>query len=301
MAVLCGPTAAGKSALALALAERHGLAIISADSRQVYRGFDVGTAKSSPEERSRLTHYGLDVADPVERYSAARWVEGARQWIADAEATGRTPLVVGGTGFYLRALAEPLFVEPPLDPVRRADLATELAALPLPALRERVRALDPSRAHLGRAQLLRAIEVSTLTGRPISEWHRERGGGEGHTLRYLIVDPGREELRARIAERADAMFRAGWADEVRALMELVPADAPAWNATGYDVVRELVSGRLAPDVARERVVVATRQYAKRQRTWFRHQLAGADVTLLDPRAADADALVERWWTEILER
>jgi tRNA dimethylallyltransferase len=127
--VVCGPTAAGKSALALRLAERHGLAIVSADSRQVYRGFDVGTAKPSADERSRVPHFGIDVADPHERYSAARWAESFDAWVAEARAVGRAPLAVGGTGLYLRALAAPLFEEPPLDPTRRAGLEPVLGDL----------------------------------------------------------------------------------------------------------------------------------------------------------------------------
>src|SRR5687768_8492956 len=157
--VICGPTAAGKSAVALALAERFGGTIISADSRQVYRGFDVGTAKPGEVERARVPHRGIDVADPEERYSAARWATSAQQWIDEATAGGRTPLFVGGTGLYIRALATGLFEEPPLDPARRAALGSVLAAMPTEAIREWCAAVDPSIAHLGRAQLLRAVEI----------------------------------------------------------------------------------------------------------------------------------------------
>ena len=292
--VVCGPTAAGKSALALALAERHGLAVVSADSRQIYRGFDIGTAKPTPEERRRVPHFGIDVAEPHERYSAAAWADAADGWIAASRSAGRSPLVVGGTGFYLRALFAPLFREPPLDPARRAELERELATLDLPALRRWCERLDPARAHLGRTQLLRAVEVALLTGRPLSEWHRTAARAPRHRARYLVVDPG-AVLGERIAARLDAMLAGGWIEEVRALAEHVPDAAPAWNATGYGAVRDVVGGRATLAAARERILVETRQYAKRQRTWLRHQLGEAQVTHLNPDDPAAASLVERWW------
>jgi tRNA dimethylallyltransferase len=293
--IVVGPTAAGKSALALALAERTGAAIVSADSRQVYRGFDVGTAKPTAAERARVPHYGLDVADPAERWSAARFAEAAETWLADAAAAGRPPLVVGGTGFWLRALVAPLFEEPPLDPERRRALEHALAPLPTAELARWVRALDPPRAHLGRTQLLRAVEVALLTGRPISAWHAAAPTRPPRPARYLLVDPGRAALAERIATRTAAMLEAGWGEEVRVLQAMVPPDAPAWNATGYDEVRRWVAGDASRSETETAIVIATRQYAKRQRTWFRHQLAGADVTPLDPAAPDALARAVAWW------
>jgi tRNA dimethylallyltransferase len=158
-----------------------------------------------------------------------------------------------------------------------------------------VERLDPPRAPLGRAQHLRALEVALLTGRRLSDLHAEGARPARHRLRYLVVDPGREALRAWIAARTDAMLAAGWLDEVRALTERVPDDAPAWQGTGYDALRRHVRGELTLPEARELVVIETRQYAKRQRTWFRHQLAGADVSWLDPRADDAVELAAAWW------
>ncbi len=292
--VVCGPTAAGKSALALWLAERHGGAIVSADSRQVYRGFDIGTAKPDAGERHRVPHFGIDVLSPAERYSAAAWAADAERWIADARAAGRTPFIVGGTGFYLRALFGPLFDEPELDSARRAALADCLAPMPLDDLRRWCAALDPARAGLGRAQLLRAIEIALLTGRPLSALHRERERPPRWSARYLLVDPG-PALAGRIAERVDAMFAAGWVDEARRLTHQVPADAPAWNATGYAAARAVAEGRETPERARELVVIETRQYAKRQRTWFRHQLSGERVTHLDPAGVDWQDAADRWW------
>jgi tRNA dimethylallyltransferase len=292
--VICGPTAAGKSALALRLAERVGAAILSADSRQLYRGFDIGTAKPTPAERARVAHFGIDVAAPTERWSAARWADDCEGWLAACASEGRPPLVVGGTGFYLRALAEPLFAEPPLDPERRRALERALAPVAGDELRRWAAALDPARAHLQRTQLLRAVEVALLTGERLSSWHARTARPPRHQLRYLLVDPG-PVLASRIERRVDAMLAAGWRDEAAALLRTVPEDAPAWKASGYDVLRRQARGDLSPAAARERIVIETRQYAKRQRTWFRNQLSTATVVPVDPDAPDADARALAWW------
>jgi tRNA dimethylallyltransferase len=292
--VVCGPTAAGKTRLALWLAERTDVTIVSADSRQLYRGFDIGTAKPTAAERRAVPHRGVDVLDPTRRASAAWWADRADAWIRDAIALGRTPLVVGGTGLYLRALFGELFDEPPLDEDRRVALQRELASYPTETLRRWVHALDPARAALGRTQLLRAIELALLTGRRVSELHRERRRPPRWRARYLVVDPG-PELAMRIETRVEAMMADGWRDEVRHLVADVPPDAPAWNAAGYRTIRQLENGELAEHAALQRVVVETRQYAKRQRTWFRHQLAGRDVTRLDPRDPDWDTRALSWW------
>ncbi|MBM3907537.1 MAG: tRNA (adenosine(37)-N6)-dimethylallyltransferase MiaA [Gemmatimonadetes bacterium] len=292
--IVCGPTGAGKSALALALAEAHGLTILSADSRQVYRGFDIGTAKPTAAERARVPHEGLDLAEPTRRFSAAAWAEHADAVLRRLGAS--RVLIVGGTGLYLRALIQPLFAEPALDPARRAALAAELEAHDTATLRRWVTQVDAPRARLGRTQLMRALEVALLTGRRISDLHREAARGSSWRARWLVVDPG-DALHGQIEGRITAMLDAGWLDEVRALNARVRADAPAWNACGYGALRALLDGAGSLDTARHAILVATRQYAKRQRTWFRHQLAGEAVTRLDPRAGDAAASAERWWRE----
>ena len=291
--VICGPTAAGKSSVAMELARHEPLSIVSADSRQLYRGFDVGTAKPTAEDRRRVPHFGIDVLEPTARASAARWADQADAWLREAHASGRTPVVVGGTGLYLRALFGTLFDEPPLDADRRAALQIVLETLDTEELRRWVRALDPPRSSLGRTQLLRAAEIALLTGRRVSELHRERARPPRWRARYLLVDPG-EGLAARIESRARDML-VGWRAEVRALMQVVPADAPAWNASGYRAIRLLECGELTQDEALETVIIETRQYAKRQRTWFRHQLAGERVTMLDPGEADSAARALAWW------
>lgn len=292
--VIVGPTASGKSALAMALGEREAVTIISADSRQLYRDFDIGTAKPTLAERSRAPHHGIDVLDPTARASAAWWAERADGWIRGALARGSIPVVVGGTGLYLRALFGVMFDEPPMDAGRRRALEAELAPLDTAELRRRVALLDPERARLGRTQLLRTIEVALLTGRRLSELQRERVTVPRWRARYLVLDPG-PSLSGSIAARTRAMFAAGWRDEVRRLMATLPADAPAWNASGYRVVRALEQGMFSPEAAMERVIIETRQYAKRQRTWFRHQLASDDVTRLDPQHPEFEARLEAWW------
>jgi len=289
--IICGPTAAGKSALAMSLATRHGLTILSADSRQLYRGFDIGTAKPSLDDRARVPHLGIDVANPVERWSAARFASDATAWIAN---TGIAhALVVGGTGFYLRALVTPLDAAPELDAARRGALAAELANIETEELRRWVRALDPDRAEFGRAQLLRAAEVALLTGRRLSDFHRESPSGPAVRARWLVVDPG-ELLHDQIAGRLDAMLQ-HWPAEVAALERTVPADAPAWQGCGYDAVRKLVHGELDLTAARDAILIATRQYAKRQRTWFRHQINGEQVTRVNPHDPSCAEIVEQWW------
>ena len=292
--VVCGPTAAGKTRLALWLASRADVTIVSADSRQLYRRFDVGTAKPTPAERRAVPHCGIDVLDPTERASAAWWADRGDAWIGESLARGRIPLVVGGTGLYLRALFGDLFDEPALDESRRAALQRELSTYPVATLRRWVHAIDPARSALGRTQLLRALEIALLTGRRVSDLHRERHRAARRTARYLVVDPG-PALAAQIECRVHAMLADGWREEVRALIDDVPAEAPAWNATGYRTIRLLETGALSERDALERVVIDTRQYAKRQRTWFRHQLAGDDVTRLDPRDPDWETRALSWW------
>jgi tRNA dimethylallyltransferase len=293
--IICGPTGAGKSAIAMRLADAHGALIISADSRQIYRGFDIGTAKPSNADRVTVPHRGIDVVDPTERYSAARWAVEAQAWIDEAARMGRTPVIVGGTGLYLRALTEPFFESPELDPIRRAALERAFASISTESLRRWCEQLDPERAHLGRTQLIRSLETSMLTGHRLSDLHRTRARAPRVRARYLVVDPG-SRLGPRIERRFDEMVSTGWPDEVATLTRTVPQDAPAWKASGYLVMREMVEGRVSMDQARERVIIETRQYAKRQRTWFRHQLESDAVTRVDPEDDTIEAVLNDWWT-----
>ena len=275
------------------LSQRREIVIVSADSRQIYRGFDVGTAKPTRADRDKVTHRGVDVAEPTQRYSAAEWVAMAQRAIADALSAGRLPVVVGGTGFYIGALVRPLWAEPPLDPGRRARIQDALAGESTEELKRWCAALDPARAHLGRTQLLRAIEVALLTGRRMSEMHASNARPSAYRASYLLVDPG-AELQARIASRAAGMLDSGWVEEVEGLMRSVSDDAPAWNATGYGAIRDLARGVGDRATALEKVIVESRQYAKRQRTWFRHQLEPDRVQRLSPGAPGWQEVVDRW-------
>ncbi len=299
MRIICGPTAAGKSTIALELAEMHDAAIVSADSRQVYCGFAIGTAKPTRQECARVTHYGIDVAEPQERFSAARWAAEAAEWIESAGEIDKEPIIVGGTGLYIKALVEPLFFVPELDEEKRGGLARELAAMSISDLRRWCTELDPGRAHLGRTQLLRAIETAILSGERISELHSAHSASRGTTgpkmePTYLVVDPG-PSLLERIEARVKRMLASGWAEEVEDLARTVAPDAPAWKASGYSVMRRHLEGDLDLSTAMERVIIETRQYAKRQRTWFRHQLPSAAVTHLNPEDSQARSIVREWW------
>lgn len=295
--IICGPTAAGKSTIAMMLAEEFNAAIVSADSRQIYCYFNVGTAKPTREECARVTHYGVDVAEPTERYSAARWATEAAEWIECAGEVDKIPIIVGGTGLYIKALVEPLFEAPEMEPIARSQLEMELAEKTVAELRRWCEVLDPARAHLGRTQLLRSIETALLSGARISELHdahRESATVAEVEPMYLVVDPG-DALSSRIEKRVDQMLDGGWLDEVRRLLKTIPPDAPAWKASGYSAVREHVEGKSDLSTTRERIIIETRQYAKRQRTWFRHQLPASAVTTLNPLDSRAIAVAREWW------
>jgi tRNA dimethylallyltransferase len=294
--VICGPTAAGKSAIASQLALEYGATVVNADSRQVYRGFDIGTAKPDWSERKTIAHECIDVAEPGERFSASRWAAMAMDIVARCRGAGGEFLVAGGTGFYIRALFDPLFDAPEIDERLRDALENFLNPLSLDELRRWCREIDPARAHLGRYQLVRAILVALATGERISALHARQVPAKSVSPAYLLVDPG-ESLGTRIERRVDAMIDAGWLDEVRSLDTRVPGQAPAWKSSGYRVMRALARGEIELSEARARIIIETRQYAKRQRTWFRHQLGDGPVTTVNPDDPGCQAVVQRWWKE----
>jgi tRNA dimethylallyltransferase len=292
--IIVGPTGAGKSALALALARDRASVIVSADSRQIYRGFDIGTAKPTAQERADIPHAGIDVAGPTERWSAARFAAAADGWIRGAEQAGRTPVVVGGTGFWIGALVAPLAAVPDLDESARDALHAEFATRTNEELRAWCLELDPELAHLGPAQWRRAIEVALLTGRRLTEWHRDAPASPPRSVRYLLVDAG-AALDDRIEGRVHEMFARGWADEVRALSSSVPPDAIAWKACGYERLRDSLARGAPEQEVREDIVRETRQYARRQRTWFRRQLKHGPVRSIDSSGAEALSIARTWW------
>lgn len=276
------------------LAERIPITVISADSRQVYRGFDIGTAKPSRREQELVPHVGIDVLDPESRWSAWGWAEMARAAIGEALALGRTPVIVGGTGFYIRALTHPIVNLPELDAARRQSLSDWLDTQPASLLQQWCLRLDPERAQLGPVQWRRAIEVALLAGQRLSSLHEQSSTAQPLAVRYLVVDPG-PVLQQSIGDRVKAMVDSGWMPEVEALSSHVPHCAPAWQATGYSDVLAHLRGDISLAQATERVVIGTRQYAKRQRTWFRHQLDDSLVTRISPLAERAMDEVLSWW------
>jgi tRNA dimethylallyltransferase len=301
--VLTGPTASGKTALAIEIAERIDGEIISADSRQVYRGMDIGTAKASPAERARVPHHGLDLVDPDARYSAGRFARDARAWIAGIRGRRRVPLIVGGTGFFIRALTHPLFREPRLEPARRETLRRYLEAMDTQRLHGWLDALDAEGARTlrqggGRQRILRRLEIALLSGRPLDWWHQQQPPADPPLDAIVFVlDLPRGRLDARIDARVDAMFDAGLADEVRGLLARgYGPDAPGMSATGYRETVALLRGALGEEEAKEQIRRATRGYARRQRTWFRNQLPGGTVRLDGTRPVPelVEEVVTRW-------
>ena len=295
--VVVGPTAVGKTAVALALAAIWPLEIISADSRQVYRRLDIGTAKPTRKERARVPHHGLDLVDPGSRYSAGHFARDAEGWLADIRARGRMPVVVGGTGLYVRALAEGLFREPALDQARRRSLDAYTARFePLELLRWAGR-LDPGFRGGGRQRAARAIEVALLTGHPLSHWQQAARARGAIDPWYIVLTVPRPVLQQRIARRAEEMVRRGLIEEVASVLAEGHAPAaPGLDGIGIREAVEYLHGRRPRESVAEAITVSTRQYAKRQQTWFRHQLDGAVLTLDATRPPErlAADIAEAW-------
>ncbi|HUF13773.1 MAG TPA: tRNA (adenosine(37)-N6)-dimethylallyltransferase MiaA [Longimicrobiales bacterium] len=300
---IVGPTASGKTALSIEVARRVGGEVVSMDSRQVYRGTDIGTAKATAAERAAVPHHGLDLVQPGERFSAGRFAEFARACIRDVRERGAVPILVGGTGFFLRALTHPLFEEPRLDAARRREVERTLESFDDEVLRGWLRALDPVTAASletggGRQRMSRALEVALLSGHPLSWWHAHAPAAEAPVpLLVCALELERTELDRRIEARVVAMIEAGLVEEVRALLDRgMGRDAPGMSATGYREIAAYLDGEVSLDEAVRQIQRATRQYARRQRTWFRNQL-GADALRLDaarPVGELAAAIVEAW-------
>ncbi len=275
--VVCvlGPTASGKTELALELHARGDVDIISVDSAMVYRGLDIGTAKPEPDVLARHPHALVDIRDPEEIYSVADFVADARRLVDASRAAGRVPLLVGGTMLYFKRLFEGLADLPPADPAIRADIEAAAAASGWPVLHAELARHDPaaaSRIAPNDAQRIqRALEVWQLTGRPISTLQTEAGGPEWPTLKFALVDDDRAALHARIGARFDAMMAAGFVDEVRGLLARpgVHRGLPSLRAVGYRQVAAWLEGECDREQAVADAKTATRRLAKRQYTWLR--------------------------------
>ncbi len=310
---LAGPTASGKSAVAMALAAYLPIEIISVDSALVYRGMDIGTAKPSAADQAAVPHHLIDVLEPTQVYSAARFAADARRLVGEIRARGRLPLLVGGTMLYFKALREGLDAMPQADPAVRAALEAEAAAQGWPAMHAELARVDPvTAARLAPAdaqRIQRALEVYRISGQPLSAWHSGQAGAGGPAVAdpaatsgpaawpLLSLEPAsRPWLHARIAERFDAMLAAGLLDEVRALRALpdLHADLPAMRCVGYrQAWTALDAGHTS--ALRAAGIAATRQLAKRQLTWLR---AMTDRTVVDCDQTDGPARalqgLQRW-------
>jgi tRNA dimethylallyltransferase len=275
---ILGPTASGKSALALALAERLGGESVACDSQQVYVGMDIGTAKPTAEERRRIPHHGLDLVRPDEPFHAARWAAVARDALAGIAARGRLPIVVGGTGLYYRALVAGLFDAPPPDPAIRARHRALAEAEGPEALHAKLREIDPeAAAAIGPRDVVRAsraLEIHEQTGVTITALRRRAAPPADLAPTALLLDPPLATLRARITARTQEMMAAGFLDEVRALRAAGygPSLKPL-QALGYGPLGAVLDGKMTLDEAVAETVRATFAYARRQRTWFRKETA----------------------------
>lgn len=298
-----GPTATGKTAVAAEVARRLDGEIVSVDSRQAYRGMEVGTAAPSARLRREVPHHGVAFLSPGERYGAGRFARRARRWIREIRSRGRVPILAGGTGFFLKALTDPVFEEPEMDEERREALRAWMDGSPDqlllrwarrldPLLAERLDPLDPQRAS-------RTLELALLSGRPLSWWH-DHGEPEAPPLRarIYVLELATEPHRERIERRTRGLLEGGWRREVRALREAGHGpDSPALDALGYRDVARLVDGEIDREEAVERIARDTWQYARSQRTWFRHQVPEDDTVRLDaaePVEQLADLIESDW-------
>lgn len=278
LAIICGPTGAGKSDLALALAGDLGGEIINADSLALYRGFDIGTAKPSPADLARVPHHLIDLLNPDEDFDAAAYLKKARPIVKELALRNAPALAAGGTGFYLRALTRGLFDGPGRDDAFRARLAEEAASGA--DLHARLKKADPeSAARLApadRVRIERALEVFHLSGRPISQWQKEHALAE-RPFRVLpiVVDRPVEELDRRLKMRTEKMIASGLAEEAAGLLKIWPPDLKPFGAIGYKEILAHLRGEFSLDECREKIYIATRRYAKRQRTWFKGQMPEA--------------------------
>jgi len=289
---IVGPTGAGKTAIAIAVAERIGAEIVNADSRQLYRTMDLGTAKPSPEELRRVAHHLIDIRDPDQPLDVAAFAELAHAAITETSSRGRPALVVGGSGLYFRVLRAGIFAGPPADAAIRARLATVGEEAGLPALHQRLATIDPAAAARinpnDRIRIIRALEVFELTGEPISRLQaRHHFGPQPYASLTVGVTRPRELLYAAIDRRFDTMVGAGLIDEVRRLLAAGYETAALARTTGYREIAAYLRGEIDLPTAVDRAKRESRRLAKRQLTWFR---AEPEIAWIDAGAGAAQAI-----------
>jgi len=295
--LIAGPTASGKSALALALAERHGGVIVNADSMQVYRDLRVLTARPSVEDEARIPHRLFGHVDAAVNYSVGAYVADATRVLAGLPA-GRLAIFAGGTGLYFKALMSGLAAIPPIDPAIREGLRTRLAREGVEALHAELAARDPDAAARimvrDRSRILRALEVLDATGRPIADWHRDGlpPAVDPERAIKIFLNPDRDALKRRIEARFAVMLREGALDEVRTLAARhLPDTLPAMKAHGVPWLRRYLSGEISLDEAAAGSIMDTRRYAKRQVTWVRNQMPGWTWVAPDAGMASLETLM----------
>ncbi len=287
MLAIVGPTGTGKTELACEVARRAGAEIVSCDSLQVYRGMDIGTAKPSLELRAEIPHHAIDIVSPDEEMSAGRFAEHARRAALEIHARGRQVILCGGSGLYARAFAGGLIANAEADP----DLRAALEARDTESLLEELRQSDPASAAripaADRVRLIRALEISRLRGRPVSEVHANHGFSDRpFDVRWLGIDLPRKDLWLRLRERVERMFAEGLVEEVRSLhAQGYTTKFRPLRSIGYREVARLLEGRSSEAETREAISLATRRYAKRQRTWFRAEPELDWASAQDPDAA----------------
>ena len=273
--VIVGPTAAGKTEVGIKLAERIGGEIVSADSRQVYRFMDIGTAKPSMDERGNVPHYMIDIVNPDEEFTVADYVKGAAKAIREIFKKGKMPVMIGGTGLYVRAVVDGIFSGPGSDTEIRKKLEEEAKKKGLSCLHERLGKIDPEaslRIHPNDGRrIIRALEIYETTGHPISRLQKDgRKRKQEYSPRMFGINRLREELYGRIDERVGKIFRAGFVEEVKMLMDMgYGENLISMEALGYREVIRCLSKKMNLEEAKSKIKKDTRNYAKRQLTWFR--------------------------------
>jgi len=299
--IIAGPTASGKSRLAMELARKLDGEIVSADSRQIYKRLDAGTAKPSPEERARVKHHLIDIIDPVEKYNAGKFARDAALVIEKLVGENKTPIVCGGTGFYIQALIRPLFSEPEFPEPKKEGVRLRLKETyekkGAEALHGELAGIDPEsaqRLHPNDFQRVsRALELYYLSGRTMSQLRAGPGQAESpYAPCTVILDPQAERLKEAIRRRSEKMLASGWPEEVRDLLDSgLGPQAPGLQSLGYREVIELVEGKRSRKETLERIITKTWQYARRQRTWFKARRAEMN---LDPQNIEPGGIISLW-------
>ena len=300
--VLCGPTACGKSAVALCLARQQGAEILSVDSMKLYRGLDIGTGKPPPEVLAAVRHHLINIREPWESFSAAEFLQNAATVIAAAAARSVPLIAEGGTALYLKALSEGMFAGPGRDLKLRAALEQEAVETGTPKLHERLAEIDPQAARKilpgDLRRIVRALEVHALTGVPISRWQSQWGFPRADLdVRLACLRLPRKLLYSRIDQRVDGMLAAGWAEECRRLLALPrPLSREASQALGYSTLFRQLRGEMTRLQARERICFDTHHFARRQLGWFKRlaKLSFVDVAPDDPPETIAGRVVQAW-------